>query len=74
MSDTTVKRASFGSQGDDGSAVERWVGVGGHLVGVGFISADDGKTWAAPTEITGSAKQPDWTWYATGPASCSAWC
>ena len=30
-------------------------------------SADDGKTWAAPKEITDIAKKPDWTWYATGP-------
>jgi SSS family transporter len=30
-------------------------------------SADDGLTWSAPREITGSVKRPDWTWYATGP-------
>ena len=30
-------------------------------------SADDGKTWAAPVNITGSAKDPSWAWYATGP-------
>ncbi len=30
-------------------------------------SSDDGKTWSAPREITKTAKQPDWTWYATGP-------
>jgi N-acetylneuraminic acid mutarotase len=28
---------------------------------------DDGLTWSAPVEITASVKQPDWTWYATGP-------
>ena len=30
-------------------------------------STDDGDTWSAPVEITAAAKQPDWTWYATGP-------
>jgi sialidase-1 len=28
---------------------------------------DDAVTWSAPVEITASVKQPDWTWYATGP-------
>ncbi len=32
---------------DDGSAIERWVGVGEHLVGVGFTSGDDGETTAS---------------------------
>ena len=30
-------------------------------------SADDGLTWDKPVEITKNIKQPDWTWYATGP-------
>ncbi|HRW05047.1 MAG TPA: sialidase family protein [Caldilineaceae bacterium] len=30
-------------------------------------SADDGATWAEPTEITAAVKDPTWTWYATGP-------
>ena len=30
-------------------------------------SADDGRTWSAPEELTASVKQADWTWYATGP-------
>ncbi|MBW3539306.1 MAG: glycoside hydrolase [Planctomycetes bacterium] len=30
-------------------------------------SDDDGQTWAAPREITGDVKRPDWGWYATGP-------
>ena len=30
-------------------------------------STDDGKSWAAPTEITRSVKGPNWAWYATGP-------
>lgn len=30
-------------------------------------SSDDGKTWSSPQEITFMVKDPDWTWYATGP-------
>jgi len=30
-------------------------------------SDDDGKTWAAPAEITADVKAPEWGWYATGP-------
>lgn len=30
-------------------------------------STDDGATWSAPEEITGSVSKPEWTWYATGP-------
>lgn len=32
-------------------------------------STDDGATWAPPTEITADVKQPNWTWYATGPGA-----
>ncbi|MGA1606806.1 MAG: sialidase family protein [Planctomycetota bacterium] len=32
-------------------------------------SEDDGVTWTEAEEITGTAKQPDWTWYATGPGN-----
>lgn len=32
-------------------------------------STDDGTTWSAPAEITAQVKQPDWTWYATGPGN-----
>jgi len=32
-------------------------------------SEDDGLTWSAAREITATAKQPDWSWYATGPGS-----
>jgi len=32
-------------------------------------SADDGLTWSRAREITATAKQPDWTWYATGPGA-----
>lgn len=30
-------------------------------------SQDHGATWAPPVEITGTTKNPAWTWYATGP-------
>lgn len=30
-------------------------------------SGDDGLHWEAPKEITGTVKQPNWGWYATGP-------
>lgn len=32
-------------------------------------STDDGKSWSKPTEITKDVKQPNWTWYATGPVN-----
>ncbi|MBU4366498.1 MAG: glycoside hydrolase [Verrucomicrobia bacterium] len=32
-------------------------------------SSDDGCTWAKPREITADVKQPNWTWYATGPGA-----
>lgn len=32
-------------------------------------SLDDGATWPAPVEITDSVKDPNWTWYATGPGN-----
>jgi len=30
-------------------------------------SADHGKTWSEPKDITEEVKQPEWGWYATGP-------
>lgn len=30
-------------------------------------SADHGRTWTKPVEITATTKKADWTWYATGP-------
>jgi sialidase-1 len=30
-------------------------------------SADDGKSWTKPREITKDVTKPGWTWYATGP-------
>ena len=32
-------------------------------------SSDDGRNWTQPIDITGDVKEPDWTWYATGPVS-----
>ena len=32
-------------------------------------SADDGRTWSLPNEITSSVKKPEWGWYATGPVN-----
>jgi sialidase-1 len=32
-----------------------------------FQSVDNGGTWAPPVDITASAKDPSWDWYATGP-------
>jgi sialidase-1 len=34
-----------------------------------MFSSDDGSTWTRPRDITADVKKPDWTWYATGPAS-----
>ena len=30
-------------------------------------SGDEGETWSGPEEITSLVKNPNWTWYATGP-------
>jgi len=32
-------------------------------------SDDHGRTWSTPREITAQAKEPTWTWYATGPGA-----
>lgn len=32
-------------------------------------SSDEGITWAKPVDITASAKDPGWGWYATGPGN-----
>ncbi|MBE7169363.1 MAG: exo-alpha-sialidase [Williamsia sp.] len=32
-----------------------------------LLSADDGRSWSSPKEITPGVKPADWTWYATGP-------
>ncbi len=32
-------------------------------------SDDDGTTWATAQEITSTTKEPNWTWYATGPGN-----
>jgi sialidase-1 len=30
-------------------------------------SADDGRTWSAPVDVTTAIKRPEWTWYSLGP-------
>jgi sialidase-1 len=35
-------------------------------------SADDGRSWTAPVDITEAVKRPDWRWYATGPGHAIA--
>ena len=32
-------------------------------------SSDDGLTWTQPIDITAEVKEPDWTWYASGPVN-----
>jgi sialidase-1 len=32
-------------------------------------SSDEGATWSPAEEITSSTKEPNWTWYATGPGN-----
>jgi len=32
-------------------------------------SSDHGKSWSEPKDITDTTKQPNWTWYATGPGA-----
>lgn len=32
-------------------------------------SADDGKTWSKPLDITATTKEANWNWYATGPGN-----
>lgn len=32
-------------------------------------STDDGRTWAPPTKISQTTRQPHWRWYATGPGN-----
>lgn len=34
-----------------------------------LMSTDEGETWSKAKEITRSVKQPNWTWYATGPCN-----
>ncbi|MCX2183836.1 glycoside hydrolase [Streptomyces sp. SKN60] len=35
-------------------------------------SADDGRVFSAPEDITASVRRPDWRWYATGPGHALA--
>ncbi|MCX6632584.1 MAG: sialidase family protein [Candidatus Solibacter sp.] len=51
-----------------GRVTERQTGLRDRTVWIAR-SIDDGATWSAPAEITAQVKQPDWTWYATGPGN-----
>ncbi|MEO7649444.1 MAG: sialidase family protein, partial [Bryobacteraceae bacterium] len=58
--------------GNPGKATEKLIeaseGPGSRTVWV-TSSKDDGQSWAPLVEITGAVKDPDWTWYATGPGN-----
>lgn len=51
---------------DKESAIRARKSVSTRKVFVQF-SDDNGESWSAPRDITGQAKMPEWTWYATGP-------
>ena len=51
---------------DPESAIIKKTSKGARTVWV-CRSEDDGVTWSKPVEITASVKNPDWTWFATGP-------
>ena len=55
------------NRGDDSErAIIDGTSTGSRTVWV-MTSADDGRTWSAPANITAQSKRADWTWYATGP-------
>lgn len=51
---------------DTQSQIQDGTSDGGRTVWVTY-SDDHGANWVQPYEITGSVKEPDWRWYATGP-------
>jgi len=51
---------------DKEEAIVRGASDGGRTVWV-LHSKDNGATWTQAVNITKTTKQPDWTWYATGP-------
>ena len=51
---------------DDESEIKSGTADGTRTVWVSR-SNDDGETWSPPVDITASAKNPKWGWYATGP-------
>jgi sialidase-1 len=51
---------------DEGKSLHRGTGKDTRRVFL-LTSDDDGRSWAAPREITQQAKAPGWWWYATGP-------
>jgi len=52
--------------GDREQAIMQGRAEGSRTVWLTF-STDHGRTWAKPTEVTSSTKDPRWGWYATGP-------
>ncbi|UCH35838.1 MAG: exo-alpha-sialidase [Armatimonadota bacterium] len=65
----TVWLLMTGNRGDDGESAI--IGETSKDTRRAFVtcSGDDGVTWSEPREITSDVKQPNWTWYATGPGA-----
>lgn len=61
-----VLLATWNAGGDRERAIERDAASDTRRVFV-LRSADHGRSWSAPREITEEVKLPGWTWYATGP-------
>jgi sialidase-1 len=51
---------------DTQNQIESGTGQGTRTVAL-LKSSDDGATWSSFVDITAAVKDPDWTWYATGP-------
>ncbi|MFF5973169.1 exo-alpha-sialidase [Streptomyces sp. NPDC012769] len=65
------------SAGNDGAVTEGMVLRGRATAATGrrvFVqrSADDGRSFSAPRDITSSVRKPGWRWYATGPGHALA--
>jgi sialidase-1 len=53
---------------DNESAITKRTAQGTRTVWI-TQSSDEGLTWSPPREITTAVKNPEWTWYATGPGA-----
>jgi sialidase-1 len=51
---------------EDGHEKDILAGIASREV-LRICSDDDGRTWSSLIDMTAAVKQPDWTWYATGP-------